>query len=79
VVWFSGLERQREQMLVEAARRGGVLVYPINIFFHPAVEPEASDRPAGLVMGYALLEKPQIDEGVRRLAAALRRIDSGSP
>ena len=78
VVWFRKLKRQREPMLVEAARRGGVRVYPISAFYHPAFEPYARERPAGLVMGYALLDKPQIDEGVRRLAAALRRVESKS-
>jgi len=73
--WFPRLRRQCEQALVEAAHQGGVRVYPISTFFHPAFESAAADRPAGLVMGYALLEKPQIDEGVLRLAAALRRLE----
>ncbi|MFN6998201.1 MAG: hypothetical protein ACK4PH_28780, partial [Aquincola tertiaricarbonis] len=31
-------------------------------------------RPAGLVMGYALLDRPTIEEGVQRLAACVARL-----
>lgn len=46
--------------LVEAARECSVRVYPISTFYHPAFKSIASDRPAGLVMGYALGEQPLI-------------------
>lgn len=72
VVWFRDLDSSREQALVEAARARGVRVYPVSAFYHPVFKASASDRRAGLVMGYALLEKPQIEEGVRRLANLCR-------
>jgi len=76
VVWFRALAAKKEPVLVEAARQKGVRVYPVSQFFHPAGRADASIRPAGLVMGYALLERDQIEEGVRRLAAALRELGS---
>jgi DNA-binding transcriptional MocR family regulator len=35
---------------------------------------ETTGRSAGLVLGYALLDREQIERGVKRLAAAIRRI-----
>lgn len=69
VAWFPDVPARAEPALVQAARRRGVRVYPIGPLYHPDKPPK---RPAGLVMGYALLELAAIDEGVRRLAAALR-------
>ena len=75
VAWFPAIHRRHEQALVDAARERGVRVYPIGTFYHPALKTAAAGRPAGLVMGYALLEKAQIEEGVRRLAAALKDVE----
>ncbi|MDK1388661.1 PLP-dependent aminotransferase family protein [Sinorhizobium sp. 8-89] len=63
VVWLSGLPREREQLLVERGLARGLGLYPIGPLF------AASDGPgtAGLVLGYASLELPEIEEGVRRL------------
>jgi GntR family transcriptional regulator/MocR family aminotransferase len=71
VAWLPGVPREREAALVEAARRERVLVYPLSPLYLPQSAAEAAERPAGLVMGYALLEPAQIDLGVRRLAAAI--------
>ncbi len=71
VAWIPGLPREREPALAEAARRQRVQVYPISRFYLPQADAPTAARPAGLVMGYALLEPEQIDQGVRRLAAAL--------
>jgi len=72
VAWFPAIAAKREQELVEAASRSGVRVYPVGSFF---IDPPARlKRAAGLVMGYALLEPAQIDEGVARLAAAWKRL-----
>jgi GntR family transcriptional regulator/MocR family aminotransferase len=48
-----------------------VRVHPISRFYLPHAGSQTAARPAGLVMGYALLEPAQIDQGVQRLAAAL--------
>ena len=75
VAWIRALAHEREVELVEAARQEErVLVYPISRFYLPDTDPRAAARPAGLVMGYALLEPEQIDLGVRRLAAVLEKL-----
>ncbi|CAM3823288.1 PLP-dependent aminotransferase family protein [Paracidovorax anthurii] len=79
VVWFNGLPASAEPALVRAAERLGVRVYPVGPLFHPAGRAKAQPRPAGLVMGYALLEREAIGEGVRRLAEALRGVEASSP
>lgn len=74
VVWFPTLPATAERALVDAARQQGVRVYPIGPLYHPSKARPASQRSAGLVMGYALLELDAIEEGIRRLADALRQI-----
>jgi GntR family transcriptional regulator/MocR family aminotransferase len=71
VAWMPGLPREREAALAEAALRKQVRVHPISRFYLPHADAPGAARPAGLVMGYALLEPEQIDQGVRRLASAL--------
>lgn len=71
VVWIPELPAAAEWALVQAAQAQGVRVYPISAFFLPAEVPLS--RPAGLVMGYALLDPQRIEEGVRRLVVALRK------
>lgn len=72
VVWFPELPVTQEMALVEAAADQRVRVYPVGRFDVPGHT--AAGRPAGLVMGYALLEAAQIEEGVHRLAVAYRRL-----
>jgi GntR family transcriptional regulator/MocR family aminotransferase len=74
VAWFPELPTSSEPALVTEARRLGVCVYPISPLFHPRSRNKEPQRPAGLIMGYALLELEAIDEGVRRLAAAVSRV-----
>lgn len=74
VAWIPGLPCEREVELVEAARQQRVLVHPIGRFYLPDTDPRTAARPAGLVMGYALLEPEQIDLGVRRLAGVLEKL-----
>lgn len=74
VVWFRALPATREGALVDAARQQGVRVHPIGPLFHPNKGRPARQRSAGLVMGYALLELDTIEEGIRRLADALRAV-----
>jgi GntR family transcriptional regulator/MocR family aminotransferase len=56
---------------VEAAQRHGVGVYPLGYGY-------ADVRPVddGLVLGYANLAEPAIEEGIRRLALALEEIEA---
>lgn len=75
VAWFPELAADDEAALVQAARRRGVRVYPIGPFFLPGAE--VPPRPAGLVMGYALLEAGQIDAGVAALEQALEAVARG--
>lgn len=73
VAWASNVPARREHELVAAALRERTLVYPLGALFLPRPSASASRRSAGLVLGYALLTPEQIDEGVRRLALAVRR------
>lgn len=75
VAWFPALAAQAEAALARAALRRGVRVYPVGPFFLPGVE--TAPRPAGLVMGYALLDAVQIDAGVAALTAALEAVEAG--
>ena len=64
------------QRLLKAAARRSVGVYPLTLhMMHP---PRATDA---LVLGYAGLSEPAIEEGIRRLAEALGglREESGQP
>ena len=58
----------------------GVRVHPIGPLFHPDA-PRLAAQHAGLVMGYASLSLGEIEEGVRRLTAALDRLEAarGTP
>ncbi|MES2938721.1 MAG: PLP-dependent aminotransferase family protein [Pseudomonadota bacterium] len=74
VAWIDGLPSAREGELVAAALQERVRVYPVGPLYLPGQESEAAARPAGLVLGYALLDPGQIDRGAKRLAAAIRRL-----
>ena len=77
VAWIPGLPTSAEPALVQAARERGVRVYPVGALYLPArARPRgAMQRPAGLVMGYALLGADAIKEGVRRLESALSTVE----
>lgn len=67
---------EREADAVAAARQQRVLVYPLAPLHLPG-SAGTSCRSAGLVLGYALLEAEQIEQGVKRLAGALRGLRGG--
>jgi GntR family transcriptional regulator/MocR family aminotransferase len=75
LAWFTGVPSEREAVLVESARQEGVLIYPVSRFFLPGNHGRENHKSAGFVLGYALLEADSIELGVRRLAAALRRVE----
>jgi GntR family transcriptional regulator / MocR family aminotransferase len=72
--WFPGVPWERESLLVKSAHQQGVLVYPVSQFFLPDDQGGDSQRSAGLVLGYALLEPDSIELGVRRISQALRTV-----
>lgn len=74
VTWIHEVSSDREAELVAAAEHERVLVYPMGPLYLPQRGAQTSRRTAGLVLGYALLNPDQIDRGVRRLAAAIRRV-----
>jgi GntR family transcriptional regulator/MocR family aminotransferase len=74
VIWINGLPSARENDLVAAARDERVLVYPVGPLYLPQRGSQTTRRSAGLVLGYALLNPDQIERGVKRLAAAIRRL-----
>ena len=59
--------------LLGAARRGSVGVYPLG-YAYMEVRPVDD----GLVLGYANLAEPAIEEGIRRLARALEELPDGA-
>jgi len=71
VAWFPQVPSADEPALVDAALRLGVRVHPIGPLFLPGGRAVPRTGPAGLVMGYALLESDAIDDGIRRLAQAV--------
>jgi GntR family transcriptional regulator / MocR family aminotransferase len=77
VVWCLSLPSTAEGALAEAARKLGVRVHPISPLFHPGSLQPGRQGPAGLVMGYALLDEAQILEGVKRLSVALGQTQAG--
>ena len=78
LAWLPGLPASAELALVEVARERGVRVYPVAPLYLPARARSRTtiQRPAGLVMGYALLGTDAIEEGVRRLKSALLAVES---
>jgi GntR family transcriptional regulator/MocR family aminotransferase len=79
VASLPAVSHAREDRLIEAAAREGVRVYPLSSFYIPgAASQDRAGRPAGLVMGYAMLDHKQIAAGVQRLAVAIRTVTSAS-
>lgn len=78
VIWCHKLPANAEADLVRATRARGVRVYPLSPLFQPNPYRARHKRPAGLVMGYALLDEETIWEGVKRLAEALREVSTGN-
>ena len=73
VVWFRKLPANAEPALVRAAEQG-VCVYPVGPLYLRGRTQKTSQRNAGLIMGYALLNEDEIAKGVRRLALASRQV-----
>lgn len=72
VLWLPGLPAACEPALIAAARARQLIVHPVSpLHATPQEGGRPSERPAGLVLGYASLEAAQIDAGLRRLADAL--------
>ncbi|KSV76729.1 MocR-like pyridoxine biosynthesis transcription factor PdxR [Sinorhizobium sp. Sb3] len=70
VVWFERLDRTQEGELIARARAAGIGLYPISPLYGADDAGHRPDR-AGIVMGYASLEVPQIGQGVAALAKLL--------
>ena len=77
VAWIPGLPAGAEPSLVREARERGVRVYPVGPLYLPTRTRSRTSvqRPAGFVMGYALLGTDAIEDGVRRLLAALNALE----
>lgn len=65
LVWLHGIPANRLPAMIERAARVGVGVYPVTRYF---LRPP---RRAGVVLGYQAMPEGDIEEGIRRLAAAL--------
>lgn len=70
VLWLPSLRSEDEPVLVAAARKQSVGIYPVTPLF---ANPHASrpPRPAGWILGYASLTIDQIQQGIRILAAVV--------
>jgi GntR family transcriptional regulator/MocR family aminotransferase len=69
LVRFPGLPVTQSQHLVEVAAREGLEVQRADVFYQSKPPPEAE-----LVLGYACLNDAQIEDGVARLARAMRSL-----
>ena len=74
VAWIEGFTSRQEGALVAAGLREGVQVHPLSPLYVADPHPSKASRPAGLVLGYALLTPAQIEQGVRRLSRALDQL-----
>jgi GntR family transcriptional regulator/MocR family aminotransferase len=74
VLWLNGVPSRRELEIQKAAERSGVLVHSLGPLYLGCGDRRARSRPAGLVLGYALLQTDDIDVGIRRLASAVRAL-----
>jgi GntR family transcriptional regulator / MocR family aminotransferase len=73
VVWFRDLAQTCEAALIEAARDKRIGIYPVSPLFDKARRDGRPDV-VGLVMGYAALEKRQIERGCQLLAQAVQQL-----
>ena len=78
VVWFRKLSASEEPGLVSASREQGVCVYPVGPLYLRGRTQKTSQRNAGLIMGYALLNEDEIAKGVQRLALASRQVGAAN-
>jgi GntR family transcriptional regulator/MocR family aminotransferase len=76
VVWFRDLPQASEAALIEAARDKRLGIYPVSPLFD-AARPRHRPDVVGLVMGYAALEKHQIERGCQLLAQAVQQLLPG--
>jgi GntR family transcriptional regulator/MocR family aminotransferase len=67
VAWLPSLSRARVSDLVARSLARGVGVYPVDRY-------SSRSLPAGLLLGYGLVEIDDVDRGVRGLAAAYREV-----
>jgi GntR family transcriptional regulator/MocR family aminotransferase len=70
VAWLNRVPRAREDALIAQAHAAGLGLHPVSPLYASV---SAVDRPgvAGLVMGYASLDEPSINRGVRILRRVL--------
>jgi GntR family transcriptional regulator/MocR family aminotransferase len=68
LLWIHELAAARESELRRACEARGVGIYPARPFY------SRPPRRAGYILGYAALGERDIDEGIRRLAQALREL-----
>jgi len=73
MVWFRDLAQASEAALIEAARDRRIGIYPVSPLFDKARRDQRADV-VGLVMGYAALEKRQIEPGCQLLAQAVQQL-----
>jgi GntR family transcriptional regulator/MocR family aminotransferase len=71
VLLLPALHSRDELILQAAALERGVGIYPLSPLF-AAQAPANSNRPAGLILGYAGLTTQEIQEGVRILATVIQ-------
>ena len=68
VAWLKALPRDRVAELVAGCRERGIGVYPLARYYG------RPPGPAGLLLGYGLVELDDIDRGVRGLAEVYRQL-----
>jgi GntR family transcriptional regulator / MocR family aminotransferase len=75
VVWFNDVPRKREEEVIRRGQSAGLGLYPVTPLYSAPAIGYRPDR-AGLVVGYAGLEAPEIKRGVDGLARLLKDLTS---
>lgn len=76
VAWLNRVTRAREDAVIARAREAGIGLYPVSPLYAPDAQAERPDA-AGLVIGYAGLDRPAIEQGIQRLKALLDDVAGG--
>jgi GntR family transcriptional regulator/MocR family aminotransferase len=72
VLWVSGIHPSAEPRVVAQARERGVGIWPVSPLYSEGTRLRR-ERRAGFVLGYASLQKAEIEKGIRLLADIITR------
>ncbi|MCX4029299.1 PLP-dependent aminotransferase family protein [Endozoicomonas sp. SM1973] len=68
LLWLKNFSGQHQQMVVQSLKKAGIAVYPIDHLY------STPQQHLGLMMGYATLSHPQIEQGVLKMKKVLGKL-----